>query len=107
MDFNNLTDEDYVGLSKLFEQIQHEGSVLFAQKNVRYEGSFFKQCAEDNDLSSLTVRLTDKLNRFKSLVKNPDLDPLDESVQDTLTDLANYAVMGLVYLRVGDLNANE
>lgn len=106
MDFNNLTKEDYDSLSSLFKQVQKESADLFSQKNARYEGSFFKQCAEDKDLSSLSVRLTDKLNRFKSLVKNPDLDPLDESLQDTLTDLANYAVLGLVFLRAGDLNAD-
>lgn len=107
MNFDNLIKEDYDKLLSLFEQIQKEGSTLFSLKNERYEASFFRQCAEDKGLSSLAIRLSDKLNRFKSLVKNPNLDPLDESLQDTLTDLANYAIMGLVFLRVGDLSANE
>lgn len=88
----------YGFLVYLFAQQQEKGKKCFKQKNERYEASFFKQCAEDGDLSSVTVRLSDKVNRFKSLVKNPDLDPLDESIRDTLMDLANYATMSLAYL---------
>ena len=95
-----LTKVEYGFLSYLFKNVQENGRKLFEQKNERYEASFFKQCEEDGDLSSVSIRLADKLNRFKSLVKNPDLDPLDESIKDTLMDLANYATMALVYLEV-------
>lgn len=94
----------YGFLSYLFSLQQKKGLEIFEQKNERYEASFFKQCAEDGDLSSVPIRLTDKLNRFKSLVKNPDLDPLDESIKDTLMDLANYATMALVYLEAVECN---
>lgn len=89
-------------LTYLFAVNQQKGFELFTEKNKRYESSFFKQCAEDGDLSSVTVRLSDKVNRFKSLVKNPDLDPLDESIRDTLVDLANYATMSLAYLDLAE-----
>lgn len=97
---SGLTKVEYGFLSYLFKNEQKKGAELFNQKNERYEASFFKQCEEDGDLSSVSIRLTDKLNRFKSLVKNTDLDPLDESIRDTLMDLANYATMALVYLEV-------
>ena len=97
---SGLTKSDYKFLSYLFKIQQDKGLNLFEQKNERYEASFFKQCEEDGNLSSVVVRLTDKINRFKSLIKNPDIDPLDESVEDTLIDLANYATMALVYLDV-------
>ena len=99
--FNSgLSESGYKFLLDLFKQVHNKGLELFKQKNERYEASFFKQCEEDGDLSSVSIRLTDKLNRFKSMVKNPDLDPLDESIKDTLMDLANYATMALVYLEV-------
>ena len=83
-----LTKVEYGFLSYLFKNVQEKGRKLFEQKNERYEASFFKQCEEDGDLSSVSIRLADKFNRFKSLVKNPDLDPLDESIKDTLMDLS-------------------
>lgn len=87
-------------LKYLFKEEQNKGIELFEQKNKRYDAAFFKQCEEDGDLSSVTMRLGDKLSRLKSLTRNPDIDPLDESVRDTLVDIANYATMALVYLEV-------
>ena len=100
---HDLNKVDYNFLLHLFKSEQRKGSELFEQKNKRYEGSFFKQCAEDGDLSSAVIRLKDKVNRFSALVKNPDIDCLDESVKDTLTDLANYATMCLVFLEVKEI----
>ena len=99
----DLNKVDYSFLLHLFKSEQRKGSELFEQKNVRYEASFFKQCEEDGDLSSAVIRLKDKVNRFSALVKNPDIDCLDESVKDTLTDLANYATMCLVFLEVKEI----
>ena len=87
-------------LKYLFKEEQKKGVELFEQKNKRYGAAFFKQCEEDGDLSSVVMRLGDKLSRLKSLVKNPEIDPLDESVEDTLIDISNYATMALVYLEV-------
>ena len=95
-----LTLAELSFLKYLFKEEQNKGVKLFEQKNKRYDAAFFKQCEEDGDLSSLTMRLGDKLSRLKSMVKNPDIDPLDESVKDTLVDIANYATMALVYLEV-------
>jgi hypothetical protein len=38
------------------------------------------------------IRLSDKFNRFKTLSKTNQLVN-DESIKDTLLDLANYAIM--------------
>lgn len=103
----DLKQSDYDFISYLFTQEQSRQKDLFTDKNVRYEASFFKQCEEDGDLSSAVVRLKDKVNRFSALVKNPEVDCLDESVKDTLTDLANYATMCLVFLEVQDRNRQK
>lgn len=91
-------------MSHYFHMISEKSARLFVEKNERYDASFFRQCVEDGDLSSVPTRLTDKLNRFKSLVKNPDLDNTDESVKDTLVDLANYATMALVFLELMEID---
>lgn len=40
------------------------------------------------------IRLSDKLNRFKSLSRQENEQRVtDESIKDTLLDLANYAIM--------------
>nr|DAG78548.1 MAG TPA: Nucleotide modification associated domain 1 [Caudoviricetes sp.] len=45
------------------------------------------------------IRLTDKLNRLCSLTKNSSQRVQDESIEDTLKDLATYSVMTLIELR--------
>jgi len=47
----------------------------------------------------LVVRLWDKINRFKTLVWH-GARPKNESVEDTLNDIAGYAIIGLL-LRKG------
>ena len=69
---------------------------LFDRKNTDYGNSFEKSLDDDGLLVS-KIRLTDKLNRFGQLIKNDSLVK-DESLRDTLIDLANYTVMTLMYL---------
>lgn len=39
------------------------------------------------------IRLGDKFNRFKNLTRSGLRQVVDESIRDTLIDLANYAIM--------------
>jgi hypothetical protein len=45
------------------------------------------------------TRMTDKMARIASFVKNGELRVKDESVQDTLLDLANYSMLFAAYLK--------
>ena len=47
---------------------------------------------------SCVIRLSDKIERLKSLCRNGETRVEDESLRDTLIDLANYAVMGIGWL---------
>jgi len=69
---------------------------LYSKKNADY-GSSFSKLYEEFGLQSATIRLTDKLNRLKSLTINKQ-QVKDESIKDTLIDLANYAIMTLIEL---------
>ena len=46
----------------------------------------------------LLIRLSDKMNRLESLVLHGEQQVSDESIIDTLNDMANYAVMARMEL---------
>ncbi len=45
------------------------------------------------------TRMSDKTSRIESFVENETLQVMDESVEDTLLDLANYAILFAGYLK--------
>lgn len=69
---------------------------IYIKKNADYGDSFAKSIKEFGLISPL-IRMTDKLNRLKTLVNN-SAAVQGESVQDTLLDLANYAILTIMHL---------
>lgn len=74
---------------------------IYAKKNHDYGDSFHDTFVEEG-MAMARIRLSDKLNRFKRLTRmSEDRSegfsnvPMvkDESIRDTLLDLANYAIM--------------
>lgn len=45
------------------------------------------------------IRMSDKFIRLANVIKNPANDQVNESVEDTLIDLANYAVIAICLWR--------
>lgn len=79
------------GLNKIYEQKNHD-----------YGDSFHDTFVEEG-LAMARIRLSDKLNRFKKLSRLTREDGKlvkDESIEDTLLDLANYAIMTVMELRL-------
>ena len=70
---------------------------LYARKNADYGDSFHLTFLEEG-WAMPRIRLSDKLNRFKMLSRAGDSKVKDESLRDTLIDLANYAVMSVMEL---------
>ncbi|WP_246011962.1 nucleotide modification associated domain-containing protein [Lactobacillus xujianguonis] len=68
------------------------------EKNDAYGDSFGKSLDEDG-LLVLKIRLGDKFNRISSLIKKGELKENDESLEDTLLDLAGYSILGLKWLK--------
>ena len=83
--------------NKFLEYTNHLADVL-NQKNLAYGDSFTKSVDEDG-LLVLKIRLGDKFNRISSLIKKGELKENDESLEDTLLDLAGYSILGLKYLK--------
>ena len=88
--------------------ICQELNKIYEQKNHDYGDSFHETWKEEG-FAMARIRLSDKLNRFKKLSKIIELDNedqmvKDESMQDTLLDLANYAIMTVMEMRIENVS---
>lgn len=70
---------------------------LYAKKNHDYGDSFHQTFLEEG-MAMPRIRLGDKFSRFKTLTRSNDVQVHDESIRDTLLDLANYAIMTVLEL---------
>jgi hypothetical protein len=72
---------------------------LYVTKNSDY-GNSVHDTFEKYGLTSFLVRLEDKLNRARTLTLNPKNQKVaDEKIEDTLLDLANYAILAVIELK--------
>jgi hypothetical protein len=81
-----------------YESLIDEIKALAIKKNHDYGPENISYLGE----KGCFVRISDKVNRLKHLVweednKNPQV--LDETVEDTLIDLANYALITILLMR--------
>ena len=83
----------------IHEDLCAEIHKLYVSKNTDYGDSFAK--VREEIPNAILVRLSDKLNRLKTLMGKDDEERkvLDESIDDTLMDIANYALLELVERR--------
>lgn len=66
-------------------------------KNQAY-GDSFTESVDKFGKTVIAVRLSDKFNRICNLIKRGELKENDESLEDTLLDMAGYSILGLKYL---------
>ena len=81
-----------------FKEIVDKMLDLYQRKQSDYGDSAGKTFDEQG-LVSFLVRMNDKMNRIINLTKkkeNPKI--VDEKIEDTLLDLANYSIMALIEL---------
>lgn len=81
-----------------FESVLEEMKELHAKKDKDYGSAFHKSFVEFGATAGV-VRLNDKMERVKSLVKNGKAEVKDEGLLDSLEDMACYAVMLYVELK--------
>jgi hypothetical protein len=87
-----ITQDEHV-LGEIFKEMFS----TYCKKNADY-GNSFEKSIEKFGLVASAVRLWDKIERFSNLISN-DAQVKDESFEDTLLDMANYAAMTVLYLR--------
>lgn len=81
---------------KKHKAICEELNGLYERKNHDY-GDSFSETFKEEGMAMARIRLSDKLRRFKKLTQQ-EQKVNDESVRDTLIDLANYAIMTVMEL---------
>ncbi len=75
------------------KRICYELNRIYDQKNRDY-GDSFHETYKAEGMAMSRIRLMDKLNRFCNLTRGQNVQHVaNESVRDTLIDLANYAIM--------------
>lgn len=73
---------------------------IYEKKNHDYGDSFHQSYLEEG-LAMARIRLGDKFSRFKTLSKGSGEQMVnDESIEDTLLDLANYAIMTVLEIKL-------
>ena len=72
----------------------------YKAKNADYGDSF--AMVREKYPNAILIRLNDKLNRLETLMNGVEQHVNDESIEDTLLDLANYCIMELVERRHND-----
>ncbi len=95
----NFLPKDYTSEKKMYQlhrDILVQLHQTYARKNHDYGNSFRK--VREEFPNAVLIRLMDKLERLKALYNSPAL--VDESIEDTLLDLANYAIMEVVERRM-------
>jgi hypothetical protein len=79
---------------KRHQEICDEIHEMYLQKNAAY-GNSFSDLYKDLGIISALTQITHKYNRLKTLAKdkNNDIATNDESIIDTLLDMANYCIL--------------
>lgn len=97
-------------LVESFKSITSKMAETYEKKNHDYGDSFDKSLDKFGLIASV-VRMGDKMNRIESLINKSIQNPAypsvsvkdvnlvkDESIKDTLLDLANYAIMAVMWM---------
>ena len=108
---DSLIDENVVS----FRAIQDKLVNIYAKKNHDYGDSFNEGCNELG-VGYAFSRIFDKTKRFQTLAKgimnnNLSIEVQDETIEDTIMDLANYCMMYLAWrdkhISIGEVEAKQ
>jgi hypothetical protein len=92
---------------QMHKELCEELNKTYQKKNHDYGNSFGETFSKLGIISAVT-RITDKYNRLVSLCMLPDEERKvkDESISDTLLDMANYCIMTEIELRNSQVKPN-
>lgn len=78
---------------------------LYERKNADYGDSFAQ--LRKRYPNFVCMRVFDKLNRLETCMAKGTFEVKDETIEDTLMDIANYCIMELTERRAEGGNTNE
>lgn len=82
-----------------FQEITRAMFNTYQAKNADY-GNSVEKSVEQFGLVACAVRMSDKMNRFNNLIMK-EAQVSDESLRDTLLDLANYCIITAIIMDKG------
>jgi hypothetical protein len=95
----------YPTLGKAFENLQKEQLDLFAKKMLDYGLGNIALGGDLNNiedtiyaLQGIQIRLNDKINRLKNLLKNGKNHVPGENIKDTFIDVATYGMIAMLVI---------
>ena len=80
---------------KIHKAICYDLPCTYEKKNNDYGDSFARVRKEEGH-TAILVRLKDKLYRLETILHGAEIKVKDETIEDTLLDMANYCIMELV-----------
>lgn len=89
-----------------FRDIIDEMAKTYEKKNADYNDSFRISVRKYGNIAALT-RISDKFNRIENLILNGNAQVKDESLLDSLKDLACYCVMTVMAIENNDFENVE
>ena len=100
---SNDFKEAFPELEKEFKKIQNEQYNLFSKKmmdyglgNVTLGGDLALSEDKKYAIQGIQIRLNDKINRLKNLLRNGKNYVEGETIEDTFIDIANYGIIGML-----------
>lgn len=91
-----MTNKDMTPKEIAHKKLTDDIHEMFLKKNRDY-GNSFENSLDEWGLLPSVIRIQEKLDRTKTSIKK-ELLVSDESVEDTFLDLANYAIMTVMWL---------
>lgn len=82
---------------KTFSALCDELESIYRKKNSDYGDSFGRTVEKYGKIAALT-RIADKFNRLENLMLSHDAAKVEESLRDTLMDMAGYCLMTVMEL---------
>lgn len=83
---------------QIHQDICDQIHTLYCKKNADYGDSAYKTF-KDFGIVSVAIRISDKFNRFINLIKHPTIAVVEESIVDTLMDMAGYCILAVMFLK--------
>lgn len=91
--------------NELHLEICKELNEIYNKKNNDYGHSFGK--TRKKNKNAIVVRLADKFYRLENLLNGHKAEVKEESVLDTLMDMANYCIMELIEYKVDEMESKQ
>ena len=88
-----------------FADVTQEMINLQSAKNHDYGGAYYENL-DDEKLAAARIAIGNKWRRFKNISNIQDRN-VNEPLEDTLIDLASYAIMTVQWLRKHDISSNK